>query len=498
MVATKKMRLLQRVPPRMCRSTACISRHKNRVGLPPSADLECCSPPNTCPMSEPTVDPSTPGALRRRGVPIHLQILLGLLAGVLFGVVSSVMGWNEWVLDWVKPFGTLFVNLLKLIAAPLVLASLVVGVSGLSDVGKLSRLGGRTITLYMTTTVLAICIGLLMVHLFQPGQYITPERRDALKERFSSQVGSKAESAHQFTQSPIQPLVDTVPSNIFAALADNSLMLQVVFFAVFFGIGIILLPREKTAVVQGFFEAVNEIILQLVAIIMKGAPFGVFALLASLVAEFAGDDPGAAWELLRALGAYSLTVVVGLIVVLFLVYPTFLWVGARFPASRFFSGMMPAQFLAFSTSSSNATLPVTLERVEQNLGVSGEVAGFVLPLGATINMDGTSLYQAVATVFIAQAFGIPLDWGDQLTIVLTATLASIGSAGVPGAGMVMLVVVLESVGIDPAGIALIMAVDRILDMGRTVVNVTGDAMVSVLVAKSSGNLKPPGVSTAKA
>ena len=427
-----------------------------------------------------------------RGIPMHVQILVGLVLGVLFGIGSSALGWNQWVVDYVKPLGTLFVNLLKLIAAPLVLASLVVGVSGLSDVGKLSRLGGRTIALYLSTTVLAISIGLVVVNWVQPGQYITPERRDALKERFSGQAANKAETARQVTeQSPLQPLVDTVPSNIFAALTDNTQMLQVVFFALFFGIGIILLPRQKTAVVRDFFDSVNEIILKLVEVIMKGAPMGVFALLASLVADFAGDDPHAALELLQALGAYSLTVVTGLAVVLFMVYPTFLWLGARYPAMSFFRGMAPAQLLAFSTSSSNATLPVTLERVEQNLGVSGEVAGFVLPLGATINMDGTSLYQAVATVFIAQAFGIPLDWGDQLTIVLTATLASIGSAGVPGAGMVMLVVVLESVGLDPAGIALIMAVDRILDMARTVINVSGDAMVAVLVARKSGDLAVP-------
>jgi len=423
------------------------------------------------------------------GLPMHVRILIGLVAGVLFGIASSAMGWNEWVVDWVKPFGTLFVNLLKLIAAPLVLASLVVGISGLSDVGKLSRLGGRTIALYMFTTVLAICIGLVVVNWVQPGQYITPDRRDALKERFSEQAATKTETAREVTkQSPLQPLVDTVPPNIFEALTNNTQMLQVVFFALFFGIGIILLPRQKTTVVRDFFDSVNEIILKLVDVIMKAAPLGVFALLASLVAEFAGDDPRAALELLQALGAYSLTVVLGLCVVLFVVYPCFLWLGARYSPSTFFKGMAPAQFLAFSTSSSNATLPVTLERVEQNLGVSGDVAGFVLPLGATINMDGTSLYQAVATVFIAQAFGVPLDFGDQLTIVLTATLASIGSAGVPGAGMVMLVVVLESVGLDPAGIALIMAVDRILDMARTVVNVSGDAMVAVLVARKSGDL----------
>jgi Na+/H+-dicarboxylate symporter len=423
---------------------------------------------------------------------MHVQILVGLVLGVLFGIGSSALGWNQWVVDYVKPLGALFVNLLKLIAAPLVLASLVVGVSGLSDVGKLSRLGGRTIALYLSTTVLAISIGLVVVNWVQPGQYISPERRDALKERFSGQAATKAETARQVTeQSPLQPLVETVPSNIFAALTDNTQMLQVVFFALFFGIGIILLPRQKTAVVRDFFDSVNEIILKLVEVIMKGAPLGVFALLASLVADFAGDDPHAALELLHALGAYSLTVVAGLALMLFVVYTSYLWLGARYSIRSFFRGMAPAQLLAFSTSSSNATLPVTMERVEQNLGVSGEVAGFVLPLGATINMDGTSLYQAVATVFIAQAFGIPLDWGDQLTIVLTATLASIGSAGVPGAGMVMLVVVLESVGLDPAGIALIMAVDRILDMARTVVNVSGDAMVAVLVARKSGDLAVP-------
>jgi Na+/H+-dicarboxylate symporter len=280
-----------------------------------------------------------------------------------------------------------------------------------------------------------------------------------------------------------------VPDNLFKALGDNTNMLQVVFFAVFFGIALILLPREKTTYVRGFFEGVNEIILKLVDLIMGMAPYGVFALLASLIAEFAGNNPADAIELLQALSVYSLTVIIGLCCMIFIIYPIMFKLFTKFSYVRFFKGIAPAQMLGFSTSSSSATLPVTMERVEEHLGVSDEVSSFVLPLGATINMDGTSLYQAVATVFIAQAFGTDLSLAQQLTIVITATLASIGSAGVPGAGMVMLVIVLESVGLDTAGIALIVAVDRILDMLRTVVNITGDATVAVLVASSEGQLR---------
>lgn len=428
--------------------------------------------------------------MKKKKLALHWKIIIGLVLGVLFGLLSSSMGWNDFVIDWIKPVGTVFVNLLKLIAMPLVVASLIVGVSSLSDVSKLSRLGGKTIGIYLATTVIAITIGLVTVNVLQPGSYLSTEKRDELKSRYATEAASKTEKADMVTeQGPLQPLVDMVPDNLFKALGDNTNMLQVVFFAVFFGIALILLPREKTTYVRGFFEGVNEIILKLVDLIMGMAPYGVFALLASLIAEFAGNNPADAIELLQALSIYSLTVIIGLACMIFIIYPLMFKLFTKFSYARFFKGIAPAQMLAFSTSSSSATLPVTMERVEDHLGVSDEVSSFVLPLGATINMDGTSLYQAVATVFIAQAFGTDLSLSQQLTIVLTATLASIGSAGVPGAGMVMLVIVLESVGLDTAGIALIVAVDRILDMVRTVVNVTGDAAVAVVIASSEGQLR---------
>lgn len=428
--------------------------------------------------------------MKKKKLALHWKIIIGLVLGVLFGLLSSSMGWNDFVIDWIKPVGTVFVNLLKLIAMPLVVASLIVGVSSLSDVSKLSRLGGKTIGIYLATTVIAITIGLVTVNVLQPGSYLSTQKRDELKSRYATEAASKSEKAEMVTeQGPLQPLVDMVPDNLFKALGDNTNMLQVVFFAVFFGIALILLPREKTIHVRGFFEGVNEIILKLVDLIMGMAPYGVFALLASLIAEFAGNNPADAIELLQALSMYSLTVIIGLASMIFIIYPLLFKLFTKFKYVRFFKGIAPAQMLAFSTSSSSATLPVTMERVEEHLGVSDEVSSFVLPLGATINMDGTSLYQAVATVFIAQAFGTDLTLAEQLTIVLTATLASIGSAGVPGAGMVMLVIVLESVGLDTAGIALVVAVDRILDMVRTVVNVTGDATVAVLVASSEGQLR---------
>jgi proton glutamate symport protein len=428
--------------------------------------------------------------MKKKKLALHWKIIIGLVLGVLFGLLSSSMGWNDFVIDWIKPVGTVFVNLLKLIAMPLVVASLIVGVSSLSDVSKLSRLGGKTIGIYLATTVIAITIGLVTVNVLQPGSYLSTQKRDELKSRYATEAASKTEKAEMVTeQGPLQPLVDMVPDNLFKALGDNTNMLQVVFFAVFFGIALILLPREKTTYVRGFFEGVNEIILKLVDLIMGMAPYGVFALLASLIAEFAGNNPADAIELLQALSVYSLTVIIGLCCMIFIIYPIMFKLFTKFSYVRFFKGIAPAQMLGFSTSSSSATLPVTMERVEEHLGVSDEVSSFVLPLGATINMDGTSLYQAVATVFIAQAFGTDLSLAQQLTIVLTATLASIGSAGVPGAGMVMLVIVLESVGLDTAGIALIVAVDRILDMLRTVVNITGDATVAVLVASSEGQLR---------
>ena len=408
-----------------------------------------------------------------------------MVLGVLYGLLASKMGWVDFTNDWIKPWGKIFINLLKLIAVPLVFASLIKGVSSLSDISKLSRIGGKTIGIYLFTTVVAVTFGLLLVNIIQPGTSFSKEKRMELNEQYASNAASKIASAKDVKEDgPLQFIVDIVPSNFIQATGNNKNMLQVIFFAILFGIAIVMLPKEKTSVVKGFFDGVNEIILQIVDLIMLTAPYGVFALLGGLVVDFGGSV-----ELFQALGIYSLSVVVGLLLMIMVVYPLVLKSFTKLKYFDFFKGIAPAQMLAFSTSSSAATLPVTMERCEDHLGVSEEVSSFVLPLGATINMDGTSLYQAVAAVFIAQAFGYDLDLSQQLTIVLTSTLASIGAAAVPGAGMVMLVIVLSSIGIDPEGIALIFAVDRLLDMLRTVVNVTGDATVATVVAATEGQLK---------
>lgn len=421
-------------------------------------------------------------------IPLHVQILLGLVLGLAFGILSIVFGWSaEFTINWIKPFGTIFINSLKMIAVPLVLASLIVGVANLGDVSKLSRIGGKTIGTYFVTTIIAVTIGLLIVNVLQPGSILPSETRDELLQLYESDAGSRSLTADQLReQSPLQPLVDIVPENFFRATTDNASMLQVVFFALLVGIALLKIPREKGEPVVKFFDGLNDVIIKIVEYIMLLAPYGVFALMASLIVELAGDNPDRAWDLLTALGAYTGTVLLGLGCMIFVVYPIMFKIFTRVKYKNFFKGIRPAQLLAFSTSSSSATLPVTMRQVEQELGVSEEISSFVLPLGATINMDGTSLYQSVAAVFIAQALGFDLTIADQLMIVMTATLASIGSAGVPGAGIVMLIIVLESIGVPAAGIALIIAPDRPLDMVRTVVNVTGDATVTMIVASTEG------------
>ena len=415
---------------------------------------------------------------------LHWKIIIGMVLGVVYGLIANKLGWVDFTNAWIKPWGVIFVNLLKLIAVPLVFASLIKGVASLSDIAKLSRIGGKTIALYLTSTVIAVTIGLLLVNTVKPGDGFDMKSID-VSENTQTGANKKIEDAKEVKQEgPLQFVVDIVPTNIFSASSNNRNMLQVIFFAILFGIAMIMLPSEKTVHVKGFFDGINDIILQIVDLIMLAAPYGVFALLAGLVVDF-----GASSSLFIALGKYSATVIVGLLLMILVVYPIILKLFTKIKYVDFFKGISPAQMLAFSTSSSAATLPVTMERCEEHLGVSEEVSSFVLPLGATINMDGTSLYQAVAAVFIAQAFGYDLDLAAQLTIVLTATLASIGAAAVPGAGMVMLVIVLSAIGIDPEGIALIFAVDRILDMMRTVVNVTGDATVATVVAATEGELR---------
>ncbi len=407
-----------------------------------------------------------------------------MVLGVIFAFLLVRFDWGkQFIVDWIKPFGNIFINLLKLIAVPLILGSLIKGVSDLKDISKLSKMGGRTIGLYILTTVLAVSIGLAIVNIIKPGEFISEKTRTELLNNFAGEANSKIEAANKQNEvGPLQALEDIVPDNIFKSATDNGSMLQVIFFALFFGVSMILIPEKTSKPVKDFFDGFNEIILKMIDLIMLAAPVGVFALLASLVAE----SPSA--DLFKALGMYGISVLIGLAIMIG-VYLLIVKILAKKSPSFFLNGIAPAQLLAFSTSSSAATLPVTMERVVDNLGVDDEVASFVLPIGATINMDGTSLYQAVAAVFIAQAFGMDLSLGAQLGIIVTATLASIGSAAVPGAGMVMLVIVLAQAGIPEAGLALIFAIDRPLDMCRTTVNVTGDAAVAMVVAKSVDKLE---------
>ena len=419
---------------------------------------------------------------------LHWQILIGMAAGILFALLMTNFSWgNDLISDWIKPFGNIFINLLKLIAVPLILASLIKGISDLKDISKLSKMGLRTIITYILTTIIAVSIGLAVVNVFQPGKSITQDTQKELVKNYGTDAELTRQSAQkQKERGPLQALEDLVPDNIFGAASKNSNMLQVIFFAIFFGIGMILIPEKQAKPIKDFFDGLNEVILKMIDLIMLGAPYGVFALLAALVVEAPSAD------LFVALLYYAACVVGGLLLMI-VFYMLIVWIFTKKSPKYFLKGISPAQLLAFSTSSSAATLPVTMERVEEHLGVDRQVSSFVLPIGATINMDGTSLYQAVAAVFIAQAFGMDLDFTTQLGIISTATLASIGSAAVPGAGMVMLVIVLGQAGIPEAGLALIFAVDRPLDMVRTTVNVTGDASVSMLVAKSQDKLSHPNV-----
>ena len=423
--------------------------------------------------------------MKIRKIAFHWKILIGMLLGILWGLLAVNSGWLQFTDYYIKPWGTIFINLLKLIAVPLIVVSLIGGVSNLKDISKLSRIGLKTIGLYILTTVIAITIGLLVVNITNPGKVFPEEKTAMFKEKFSENVAEKQSSAENLkSNTPLQFLVDIVPSNIIDAMTDNTRMLQVIFFAILFGIAMVMLPEKQIKPVKDFIDSLNFIVLKLIDIIMASAPYGVFALLGSLIVDIVGDDPADTLSLFAALGVYGLTVIIGLLIMIFIIYPVFLKLFTKINYLQFARKISPVQLLAFSTSSSAATLPLTMETAEEKLGINNETASFVLPLGATINMDGTSLYQAVAAIFLAQVYGMDLGLSGQLTIILTATLASIGSAAVPGAGMVMLVIVLTAVGIPTEGIALIFAVDRPLDMLRTAVNVTGDLTITSIIAGS--------------
>jgi proton glutamate symport protein len=420
-------------------------------------------------------------------IPLWLKIILGMVAGIIWGLAAVYLGLKAFTVDWIKPFGSIFLDLLKLIAVPLIFVSLVKGISSLTDISRLSRMGLKTIGLYLLSTLLATTLGLGLVNLLKPGNTFPHEKQTELQERYEVDIQEKEITARQVKEdSPLQFLVDMVPDNIFNAASNNRNMLQIIFFAILFAIAMVLIPGERISTVKDFFDGINEVILKIIDFIMKFAPYGVFALLSALIVEFSGDA-----DLFLALANYAGTVILALFFIMLAVYPFFIRLLAGIRYRDFFRAIFPAQMFAFTTSSSAATLPVTLRQTQSMLGVSKTVSNFVLPIGVTINMDGTSCYQAIAAVFIAQVFGLELTFVQQITIVLTATLSSIGTPGIPGGSIIMLVIVLSSVGLPAAGLALILGVDRPLDMLRTAVNITGDSTISTIISKSEGDLNYP-------
>jgi proton glutamate symport protein len=425
---------------------------------------------------------------KRVQLPLYQKILIGMLLGLLYGWLSIHQQWQFFTFNYIQPLGDVFMRLLQLIAVPLVIASLVTGLAQIKDIASLGRMGIRTLILFLTTTFVAVAIGLGIANMVKPGNQLPEKVRTELQESYTSgQTTNSTVLTRQKAleeQPAFQFLTDAVPKNIFGAASDNSNMLQVISFALLLGLALVLVPAEQGRPLLRFFESLNAVVLKMVDLIMSAAPIGVAALMASVLSNLAGNATGAV-DLLLALGTYALCVVAGIFLLIFVANPLVILLFSKKARLKdiphFYKTIFPAQLLAFSTSSSAATLPLTFERVEQHLKIRPRVAGFVLPLGATINMDGTSLYQGVAALFIAQAFGMDLSLSSQLTLLLTSVLASIGSAAVPGAGMVMLVIVLKSVGMDPAGIALIIAPDRLLDMFRTTANVTSDCMVAYVV-----------------
>ncbi len=462
---------------------------------------------------------------------LHWQVIIGLIAGALFATAAVKFGFGEFVMDWIDPFGKIFVRLLKLVAVPLVLFSIIVGVASLGDVKKLGSIGWKTLGMYLVTTVFAVSLGLVIVNLWSPGTQVSnefriekrinyelwkketgakdldnecyscmPENADVLAEvtaaradeEIDPKVQERIDNANKTKNaSPLQPLVDAIPSNLFGALTEMK-MLQIIFFAIFFAVMMLKLPEEHFKPVYNVVNGLNEVFVKMVWAVMNAMPYFVFALMAGQVVEVAGNDITKLGDLFTFLIHYSGAVLLGLFILIFLVYPGLVsLIVKKMKGTKFLSGMKSAQLTAFSTSSSVATLPVTMDCVENKLGVSERTTSFVLPIGATVNMDGTSLYQAVAVVAMAQLHMVDLSFSQQLIIVLTASLASIGAAAIPSAGLVLMIMVLGSVGLDGAWIALIIPVDRILDMVRTVTNVTGDGAVSTIIANAEGELNIP-------
>ncbi|NLY08347.1 MAG: dicarboxylate/amino acid:cation symporter [Tissierellia bacterium] len=400
----------------------------------------------------------------KKKLSLSIQILIGLILGVVVGI--ALQSNANIATDFIKPFGTLFLNLIKLIIVPLVFASLVGGVYGLGDIKKLGRIGGKTMVFYMVTTAFAVSLGLLVASIIKVGANFTLPVEELVAEV-------------KETPSIVDVLLNVVPTNPIKAMADGE-MLQIITFSIILGSGLLVIG-EKGKNLAGIIDSLAETMYAITAAIMKLAPYGVFALITPVVAV---NGPQVLFPLIKVIAAAYIASIMHMAIIYSASAATF----GKISPIRFFKAMFPAMAVAFTTASSSGTLPVNMKCVEEELGVKKEVASFVLPLGATINMDGTAIYLGVCTLFIAQVYGIPMSFNAMLTVVLTATLASIGTAGVPGAGLIMLTLVLTSVGLPLEGIALIAGIDRILDMMRTTVNITGDACCAVVVGRGEGGI----------
>ncbi len=395
---------------------------------------------------------------QKKKLSLAIQIFIGLGLGIIAGLIFMVLGKADLAITYVKPFGTIFLNLIKFIVVPIVLCSIVCGVISMQDIRKVGSIGWKTVVYYMLTTACAVVIGLVFANIF--------------KGTFQVLQTTNLEYEVAQTTNFMDTLVNIFPSNIIAPLA-NATMLQVIVIALFFGFGIIL-AGEKGEPLAKVITSLNDVSMIIMELILKLSPIGVFCLITPVVAE---NGPNILGSLAMVLLAAYICYIVHMVVV----YSTTVKTMGGISPIAFFKQMAPAMMMAFSSASSVGTLPLNME-CSQKLGAKKDVASFVLPLGATINMDGTAIYQGVCAVFIATCFGIDLSLTEMLTIVLTATLASIGTAGVPGSGMIMLAMVLQSVGLPVEGIALVAGVDRIFDMGRTVVNITGDASCTLVVS----------------
>ena len=410
---------------------------------------------------------------KNSSVPLHVKILAGMVMGIAWSIIaSSITGGAEWTTAYVKPFGTIFIKLLQMLAIPLIITSIISGIAGLRDINKLGRIGGRTLSLFTLTCLTSTILGVTLAATLKPGAAIPEKTKTELFESYQEKATGLIDKTHTGTGT-LEMITEMFPNNIFYAMSNNSMMLQVVIFSILFGIALSKVDASKSEIVIQFIEGLNETFMKLVMLVMFIAPVGVFALIASI-----SFNPHVFLSLLY----YMLTVIAGLAVILFILYPLINRLSSKVTYRKFFQTMQPVFLMAFSTSSSAATLPITMERVSNGFNIKREISDFVLSLGTTINMDGTALYQSIAAVFIAQATGIELSMGQMIIIALTATLSAVGAAGIPGAGMITLIIVLDAINVPVEAIALIMAPDRLLDMFRTVINVAGDACGAIAVS----------------